>query len=300
MAAHVLDAAGEFLDVLRALREPRPEEVLAVWEGFYASRFPELHAGQLQEYAQAGEDGRALALARVFPTLPKHLSAMEEAREGIARLWSDVLARARRVTGLEEEVLAVVHVGIGCGAGWATRYAGKPAVLFGLESIAELGWRAEDRLEGLIAHELGHVAHWAWRGASLEELESDPYGLLYVEGSAQLLEGRILDRDSWHFAPDADWLPWCRAHLPELARTYRDRVLRGEAVNPFFGSWLSYRGAPFTGYFLGHAVVSALPEARSLPELARLPLADVRSGVEEVLRALGAGERRGPSPGARA
>lgn len=284
----VLDAAEAFLEVLRGLRNPRPQEALAAWEEFYTLHFPELREKQLQEYAKSGQDGRALALARVFPALRERLPAMEEARERIVRLWDEVLARARRVIALEGEVRAVVHVGIGCGAGWATDYEGKRAVLFGLENIAELGWHTEERLAGLIAHELGHVAHSAWRGAPVEELEGDPFGLLYTEGFAQWVEGVILGRESWHLAPNREWLPWCRAHLPKLARAYREWASRGDAVNPFFGSWLSYEGVPFTGHFLGHTVIRTLAQRWTLPELGRLPLADVRAFVDRLLRALAA------------
>ncbi|MBC7221307.1 hypothetical protein H5T55_07590 [Candidatus Bipolaricaulota bacterium] len=256
----LVDAAGGFLRVLRSLPDPTPTEILAAWERFYGQWFPELHAKQVHDYTTAGEDWRALVLARVFPPLPARLSAMEEARRRILGLWDDVLARAWAALGLNLDVVAVVHVGIGCGAGWATTYRGRPAVLFGLENIAELGWHTTKRLEGLIAHELGHVAHAAWRSEPLERVEEDPLGLLYVEGFAQRLEEVILGRESWHLAPDAGWLPWCRAHVAELARAYRNRATEGEPVNPFFGSWLSFQGVPFTGHFLGHTVIHMLEE----------------------------------------
>ncbi|MBC7169876.1 hypothetical protein H5T54_02925 [Candidatus Bipolaricaulota bacterium] len=282
----VVDAADGFLCLLRSLPDPTPAEILAAWEGFYGQWFPELHAKQIQDYTEAGEDGRALALSRVFPPLPARLPAMEEARGRILGLWEDVLARARAALGLDLDVVAVVHVGIGCGAGWATTYGGRPAVLFGLENIAELGWHTTRRLEGLIAHELGHLAHAAWRGEPLERVEEDPLGLLYAEGFAQRMEGAILGRESWHLAPDEGWLPWCRKHLAELARAYRDRATEGEPVNPFFGSCLSFQGVPFTGHFLGHTVIRMLEEGRTLPDLARLPLAEVRASVDRLLRAL--------------
>jgi hypothetical protein len=283
----LIDAADGFL---RDLSDPAPAKILAAWEQFYSQRFPELHARQVQDYAEAGEDWREIALTRVFPPLWERRGAMEGARRRIVPLWGEVLTRTREAIGLEGEVLAVVHVGIGCGAGWATTYQGRPAVLFGLENIAELGWHVADRLEGLIAHELGHVAHSAWRGEPLEPVEEDPFGLLYSEGIAQRLEGVILGRESWHLAQDERWLPWCHAHLPEIARAYRNRAIRGEAVNPFFGSWLGYRGVLFTGHFLGHTVICALERDRTLAELALLPLAEVKTSVDQVLRALEAAE----------
>lgn len=285
----LLDAAAGFLRILRSLPNPTPGEILAAWERFYGQAFPELHGKQIQDYTGAGQDWREIALTRVFPPLPERLELMEEARTRLARLWGEVAARARRVLGLEQEVAAIVHVGIGCRAGWAMMYQGKPAVLFGLENIAELGWQAAECLEGLIAHELGHVAHHAWRGEPLEPVEEDPLGILYTEGFAQRMEDVILGRESWHLSPDREWLPWCRAHLREIARAYRDRAIRAEAVNPFFGSWLSYQGVPFTGHFLGHAAIGALEQDRSLAELARLPLAQVQASMDGLLRKLEAG-----------
>ncbi len=283
-----VDAAGEFLEVLRGMGEPSPGEILTVWEEFHRLRFPELYAKQVQDYASRGEDWRAVALARVFSSLRGRLAAMEEAREGIADRWGEVLARARKALELDLDGVGVVQVGIGCGAGWATTYGGRPAVLLGLEAITELGWQTPDRLAGLIAHELGHLAHAAGRGDPLEALEEDPFGLLYVEGFAQRLEGEILGRESWHQAPGEGWLRWCRAQLPELACVDRERALKGEGVSDFFGSWMSYRGVSFSGYFLGGTVISALERGRPLRELARLPLTEVRASVDQLLRELAA------------
>lgn len=282
----LVDAADGFLRVLRSLSDPTPAEILAAWDGFYGLRFPEIIDKQIQDYAATGEDWQTIALTRAFPRLHARLPALEEANERITCLWGGVVARARAALGLKFDVVAVVHVGIGCGAGWATTYEGVPAVLFGLENIAEQGWQVLDRLEGLIAHELGHLTHAAWRGEPLEPVEKDPLGMLYTEGFAQRLERVILGRESWHLAPDEAWLPWCRAHVPEIARAYRDCATKGKPANPFFGSWLRFRGIPFTGHFLGHAAIGALEQGLTLAELARLPLAQVQASMEELLRKL--------------
>lgn len=49
---------------------------------FHRARFPELYAKQVQDYDDQGEDWRAVARARVFPTLLGRLPGMEEARGG--------------------------------------------------------------------------------------------------------------------------------------------------------------------------------------------------------------------------
>ncbi len=244
----IVDAAGGFLERCRRLNGAG--EMLALWEAWYGESFPELYTKQVDDYTSAGQDWRQIALSRVFPFLPERMARMEAARERIGALWVDVLARARTTIGLETHIQGVVHVGIGCGAGWVTTYDGRPACLLGLENIAELGWHTEERLRGLLAHELGHVAHSVCRGESLEHIESDPIGLLYTEGVAQRMEGLILAQESWHLAPDEDWLPWCRRHLQDIAQGYLERAQRDGEVSPFFGSWYSYRGIPFTGYYL--------------------------------------------------
>lgn len=72
-------------------------------------------------------------------------------------------------------------VGIGCGAGWVTKYNNKHAVLFGLENIAEEGWTQVDSLRGLAAHELGHVAHFNWREREGLPKGDDAWWQLYLK-----------------------------------------------------------------------------------------------------------------------
>jgi hypothetical protein len=73
-----------------------------------------------------------------------------------------VFRRAAAVIEVRDVVL-VIYVGLENGAGWVTTLQGKPAVLLGLESIAECGWTDPQTLAGLVAHELGHVIHQQWR-----------------------------------------------------------------------------------------------------------------------------------------
>jgi len=180
----VIDASRDFLVLLHRFPPGNPEEFADLWESFYRERFPELYRKQVEDYRAAGEDWRGISRQRIYPRLLERLSAMEAARRRLPGIWEQVLGRAEDALGFREEVPAVVHGGMGCGAGWATDYGGRPAVLFGLESIAELGGHVPERLEGLAAHELGHVIHRVWRGEPLEPIEELPEGLLYTEGFA--------------------------------------------------------------------------------------------------------------------
>ena len=278
----LLDAAG-FLDLLHGSPDADAEELLGLWEGFYREKYPELFRKQVEDYKLMGQDWKGIARVRVFPGLATWLPVMEAARERLPRIWERVLKRAAGVLGFRDKVLGVIHVGIGCGAGWATDYEGKPAVLFGLEMIAELGWHTPERLEGLAAHELGHVIHRAWRGEDIEPLEERAAGLLYTEGFAQRLEGLILGRESFHQAPSPEWITRCRKSLPEIAQAYLTRMNGGD-VRGFFGSWFDYRGTKYTGYFLGYRFIRRLEGERSLREITHLSRKDIEEAARAFLR----------------
>jgi len=47
---------------------------------------------------------------------------------------------------------------------------------------------------------------------------------------------------------------------------------------------------PFTGYFLGHALVRHMEEAHSLQEIARMPLDELKPYLLELLRPLATGD----------
>jgi hypothetical protein len=164
-------------------------------------------------------------------------------------------------------------VGIGLGAGWATTYQNSPALLFGLENIAEEGWSKPAAIEGLIAHELGHLIHFHWRAQAGKAIGSGPWWQLYEEGFAERCEHVLLGEDSWHMASGTGyqgWPEWCRENKSWLAAEFLKRAGSGEDIRPFFGSWLNLRGQRQTGYFLGHELVKKLGEHKTLAEIAVL------------------------------
>ena len=276
----LIDAASGFLELLRRNPGAGPERLLSLWEGFYREGYPELFRLQVECHAGAGLDWREIARERVFPDLPQRLPAMEAAAKVLPGIWDRVLGRAQKTLEFREEVPGVMYVGIGCGAGWATSYSGQPAVLFGLEMIAELNWHVPDVLEGLAAHELGHVIHRAWRREDLEPLEERPAGLLYTEGFAQRLEELIRGGRSFHQGEGASWVEHCEERLPEIAREYLARLDGGD-VREFFGSWLDFRGLKYAGYFLGHRFIRHLEAKYTLQEIASL----AREAIEAEARA---------------
>jgi hypothetical protein len=265
----LIDAASGFLELLRKNPGMNPEELLKLWEEFHRERYPELFRKQVECYAAEGFDWREIARKRVFPELTQRLPLMEATAKALPGVWERVLGQAGENLGFREEVLGVMYIGIGCGAGWATEYRGVPAVLFGLEMIAELEWHTPERLEGLCAHELGHLIHRFWRGEPLEPLEERPAGLLYTEGFAQRLEELIRGGRSFHQGQGTGWVERCAERLPEIAREYLSRLDGGD-VREFFSSWFDFRGIKYAGYFLGHRFIRYLEARYTLREIASL------------------------------
>jgi len=187
-------------------------------------------------------------------------------------VYEPLRERAQAALGIDFQITFVVYVGIGCGAGWAAEYAGDPAVLLGLENIAEEGWQERYVLEGLLAHEIGHLAHFRWRDAHGIERGEGPWWQLYSEGFAQCCEHRALGCESWHMAAGLgeDWLDWCRRGEVMLAGEFLRVVETGESLRPFFGSWYDIQGYKQSGYYLGHEVVKMAIEERGLRETAIL------------------------------
>lgn len=159
----ITDAFDSFSAWWAEARALDAEQRLASWQAFNAERWSELLRLQVEAYREDGLDWRDVARERVFPHLDGRLADMAAARAHLRRVIAPVCRDAQARLGIDFDVTFVLHVGIGVGAGWATRYAGGPACLLGLENIAELGWHDEGTLAALCAHELGHLAHERWR-----------------------------------------------------------------------------------------------------------------------------------------
>lgn len=257
----LLDTFPAFTDFWRNARNLPLDEQIRGWEEAYLQAWPGLAAMQIEDYRAQGVDWQEIARDRVFPFLDERMQAMEAAHAILLELCDPIRQRAITAIGLSRNILFVVHVGLGCGAGWATKFQDSPAILFGLENIAELGWNSQDVLTGLIAHEIGHLAHYQWRAQGRIPLEDGPWSQLYDEGIAQCCESLILNTSILHqscIGEEGDWLAWCTEHKSWLAAEFLRVVQANEPVSKFFGSWFEIQGRSETGYFLGQAVVEAL------------------------------------------
>lgn len=270
----IIDTYPAFLSFWEQAHLEPLERQIECWASEYLSPWPELLAKQQADYASQHLDWRQIARERVFPFLSERLPAMTEARENLLKICPPLYHKAQQVLAFEAETTFVIYVGIGCGAGWVTTFQGTPAILFGLENIAECGWSDADSITGLVAHELGHVVHYAWRAQHGLSEGVGAWWQLYSEGFAQRCEQVILGDDNyWHESSnteDDNWFEWCQNHRGWLASEFLRLVQEGQPVHQFFGSWYDIEGYSQCGYFLGHEVIKELEASASLREIACL------------------------------
>ncbi|NIO37161.1 hypothetical protein GTO27_05595 [Candidatus Bathyarchaeota archaeon] len=280
----ILDTFPDFLAYWTQARSKSVNEQIRAWQKSYMGKYPELMDKQIKSYEKENEDWLRIA-EKILPSLPDRVHLMRKARGNILSACELIYEKASMTLELDFQILFLIYVGIGCGAGWATTYEGKPAILLGLENIAERRWHTKKKLKGLISHEIGHLAHMTWRNEweTFEDKEQDPLFQLYSEGFAQKCEHLILGRETWHIGQDKGWLSWCSERESWLAGEYLKRVEEKQPVNDFYGSWFSIQGRTHTGYFLGHAFVSELEKTRSLMEIALLDLDEVRKHTVQFL-----------------
>jgi hypothetical protein len=273
----LIDAFPAFLSYWAEAQEQSLENQIESWATAYMAPWPELLRMQIEDYSAQSLDWRQIARDKVFPFLAERLPQMEAAHQNLTALSQPIYARAQQTLGFDSPAVFVIYVGIGCGAGWATTFEKTPAILFGLENIAENGWSGRETITSLAAHEIGHLAHDHWRQQYGKPIGSGPWWQLYEEGFAQYCQSLIVASTTWHQASggQADWLDWCRDHKQWLAAKFLQAVAAGEPVTPFFGSWYEIYGKRETGYFLGYELLTALAKDFKLPELALLEEVEV-------------------------
>jgi len=283
----ILDTYPDFLDYWMRASSKNLNEQIQLWQNFYMRKYSELLKKQVQNYEEENMDWRAVA-KKIFPKLLQRFQLLKKARDNILGICEPIYAKASNMLKLDFDVFFVIYVGVGCGAGWATTYNGQPAVLLGLENIVEEKWHTKNKLEGLISHEIGHLAHMKWQNGweKFEKAEQDPLFRLYSEGFAQRCEHKILERETWHMAQDKEWLVWCKQNKSWLAKEFLKRLEKQVSVNDFFGSWFNIRGRKQTGYFLGHAFIRELEKTCSLREIALFNVEKVRALEIQYLKSI--------------
>lgn len=202
---------------------------------------------------------RTVAGRRVFPAFDRDISRMGKVRSNLRRAIPIAIRCCRAELRMDFPVTFVIHVGIGCGAGWATNYRGRPAVLFGLENATDDDWVDPSSAVALVEHELAHLVHARWRRDARvagPTKRGGPWWQLYEEGFATRCELMLNKPGNYRSAGrGVDWLRWCEKNRSRLAARFLRSVRTREPTRRFFGSWYNVDGHIETGYYLGSEVV---------------------------------------------
>jgi hypothetical protein len=259
------------------------------WETDYMAPWPELLSKQREVYRRARVSWWRIARTRIFPKIPARLDRLRRLHSNLRRELPGAWRRTRTALSVDFEVLFVIYVGLGCGAGWATRLGGKPAVLFGLENAADMTAGRRGEWPGSVPHEVAHLVHEEWRrrgGIGGLESSRGPYWQLYEEGFATECERTIATPAAFRLRTGkAGWLAWCETNRAGLARDFLRDVRARRSVRRFFGSWYNIQGFSECGYYLGGEVVRKLKESYRLNEIACWSGREVRQHIHPILRA---------------
>ncbi len=250
------------------------------------SNWPQLLQMQKDDYRDLPDcNWRDIAETRIFPFLTERMESIPEAHRNLVSEIEAVHNTASIVFDIDNlEIIYIIYVGIGCGAGWVSTFNKSHSVLFGLEMIAECKWSDKTSIQGLIAHEIGHAVHAVLRDdPGLVQFE-DPFWQLYTEGFAQRCEHILLQGNTWHMEQGynkAGWLSWCKANKSMLAKEFLNSIDNNLDIKPFFASWFDIQGYSQCGYYLGHEVIIDLEKRYSIKEIAGLE--NFRSEMRAVL-----------------
>lgn len=292
----IFDTFPAFERFWRSSRSLSIEEQVDRWRRDYLRPWPDLWRMQVANYERASLDWREVARTRVFPAFPRRVPIMREIRSRLLGAIPIAVRRVRDRWGVDFPVTFVIHVGIGCGAGWATDFRGTPSVLFGVENAAEVGWNDPVTTVALVEHELAHLVHAHWRrraGLGGSERHRGTWWQLYEEGFATRCEIELGDIGVHHSrGASEDWLGWCTDHRSSLATLFLKRWATEDASRRFFGSWNDVQGHIETGYFLGSEVIRDWERRFSLHEIACWSPEQIRRRARASLRRMAASRPR--------
>ena len=136
----LIDTFPAFQEFWGRVKDVSISEQIDAWKAVYMKPWPQLLEMQILDYASQNVDWQQIAREHVFPFLQERLPVMQEAHKNLLNEYETIFDKVQKLYPLEENITLVIYVGIGCGAGWVTKYDGSPAILFGLENIAECGW----------------------------------------------------------------------------------------------------------------------------------------------------------------
>ncbi len=288
--AKILDCYSIFPMFWQSVKHLPVANQIEKWDNFYMVKWPKLRNKIKKKYKDQGYDWFSVAEKYVFPKIPNFVDDYLTIGDILTDVIPSVYKRMMTLFNLEIEVIFIIYVGIGHGAGWATSFDQKPAILFGIENAAEEKWTSKKILEPLTAHELGHILHHYWRQEGKLAIDGhSPLWTLYEEGFAMRLEHLTMGFESWHEQQtDKGWLLWCQMNKAWLAEEFLNRLEQNdeEVLRPFFGSWYDIKGMKQTGYYLGHEIIKHLEQKYSIQEISVFTIPEIEHRISEVLQIL--------------
>ncbi len=254
-----------------------------IWRHYAAGISPSLAS-------KCEEDIREYDFAReIRPVLEKSAvsgDALDRLNVSFCAAAETLRDRICRLFDTEPDVIILLYWGLCNGAGWATTLDGHSAVLLGAEKIIELRWTGETEMKGLLFHEIGHLWH-EQAGTirpSLHSPREQAVWQLIEEGVAMVCEQQLAGDDHFYHQNKAGWLSWCLCHEAEIKRAALVRLENGNGIPDFFGDWHRFMGRADVGYFLGCRFIRHRLRDSTLPEIVRLPYADLEAELLDFLR----------------
>ena len=199
--------------------------------------------------------------------LYRHFDRIESAHSSIAEIQSFLPEKASKLFDVDLDITILFYLGLCNGAGWATAMDGNPAILLGVEKIAELGWHDKDGMCDLICHETAHLLHFALRKDMPKPCQ--PIWQLYTEGFASRVSQLLYKEDFYHQNQEG-WLSFCSENIRKIKQTYGKCLAKGESTNCFFGDWNTFMGQSNIGYYLGCEFVRELEKRYTVQNIAIL------------------------------
>lgn len=253
------------------------DERETAWSDDYEAGFPTVFDVY---YSAWGDRGRRRDAALQAPELVTRIRAAESRAQALLRQAEGDL----RDRGLlsEDDLYAVLLVGVHTSNGWVVEHAGQRTLFLALEF---LGLPPHDDL--LVVHELTHIAQ--------AQLSVATHARTYPASLAVMVEGvatattRVLRpglTDSEYLWMDDDhhqWVDRCRTNAPRIAATlleHLDTPDHADAVAPLFRN-LSDRHIPArSGYWAGDQIAQGLlHQGHTLLDLAGINPETARTAV---------------------
>lgn len=265
-----------------------PDKLLRLWQDLYMTNYPELFIKLTTDYTDNDMDWQEYGQKEVFPVFKQNFSKMQIAHTNLLNSLSIIHQRAESLFKLSLPLEYVIYSGLLNSAGWADNYNDSPAILFGVDKIAQLNWHSKTDIETLVAHEITHCIHFYLR--SSHQLTAgepkNPYesGLwrLYTEGFAQYGQSMILSEQVE--TRGTDWLDCCRDNFSQLKQLYRIALADSKfSVQNFYGDWYEVLGISDAGYYLGQRLIEESVKQDSLYNIAIWPPETIRIKIEEFL-----------------